>query len=196
MTQKDELSYPKVISDSERFVKENVPSSRLNKAGSPEDYFRHVFGVRKYALHLAEIYSADKRMVEAAALLHDIGANAGEIHAQESAKIAERFLSEFGFGLSKETKQKIIDCIRTHSMGSVTETIEQQIIQDADGLIFIEDSFKGYFEHKREKLLLVEARKVSIEKTKKRMNKIKTEEGIRLAKKFLETAINYLNAAK
>jgi len=81
-------------------------------------------------------------------------------------------------------------------MGSVAETLEEQIIQDADGLIFIEDTFKDFFEHKKQKLSLEEARKVSIEKNQKMMDKIKTEEGWRLAQKFLDAAIVYLNDAR
>ena len=184
----------KIVSAAERFMQENVPQSRLNLQGKPENYFRHVLGVIKYALLLAEKYTADKFVVEIAALLHDVGADVRENHAHESAKIADQFLSSLK--LDSNAKQKIISCIEIHSMGSVAETLEEQIIQDADGLIFIEDTFKDFFEHKKQKLSLEEARKVSIEKNQKMMDKIKTEEGWRLAQKFLDAAIVYLNDAR
>ncbi len=193
MVQKERFNQQKIILSTDQFVKDHIPSSRLNKHGSPVVYFRHVLGVRKYALLLAEKYGADKFVVEMAALLHDVGADVGETHAQESARIAKKFLSTVN--LDEKIKPKIISCIVTHSMGSVAETQEQQIIQDADGLIFIDDSFKEYFEKKKQKLPLEVARKESIEKTKKMMGKIKTEEGRKLAQKFLKTAIDYLTSA-
>lgn len=183
----------RLIEEAERFMRKNVPKSRQTKEGSGELYFDHVLGARKYALRLAKIYNADKFIVEMASLLHDIGADAGKIHAYKSAKIARKFLSKFE--ISEKIKEKIIKCIETHSTGSKTETIEQQIIQDADGIVFIEDSYKTYFEKEKQRFSLKEARKLSKEKTKRMMDKIKTKEGIKLAKQFLKKSLQYLETA-
>ena len=110
-----------IILESEKFMRENVPGSRLTSDGSDEIYLRHVLGARKYALHLAETYKADKFVVEVAALLHDMGADAGKQHADKSAEIAEEFLSKFD--ISDEVKERIIHCIKRHSMGLITKTI-------------------------------------------------------------------------
>jgi len=177
-----------LIKEAKEFVLNNVPKTRPK-----EDYFRHVLGARKYALKLAAIYNADKFILEMAALLHDVGADAETVHAHESAKISREFLSNLE--MQETSREEIVKCIETHSMGSKTETIEQQIMQDADGIIFMEDSYKPYFEGQREKLPLEEARKTSLEKVKGMTNKIKTEEGIKLAKKFLEKALAYIKSA-
>jgi len=182
-----------IIQEAEKFMRENIPKSRITKDGSDEIYLRHVLGARKYALQLAETYNADKFVIEMAALLHDVGADAGKEHADESAKISRKFLSKFD--IDDETKEKIIRCIERHSMGSKTENIEEQIIQDADGIIFIEDTFKFFFEKGRQKFPLEEARKFAIDKTKGMMNKIKTEKGIELANNFLAKSLEYLKSA-
>jgi len=182
-----------IIQESEKFFRENIPKSRVEKNGSYDSYLRHVLGVRKYALQLAERYNADKFVVEVAALLHDVGADAGREHAAESARIVERFLSKFD--IPNETKEKIIKCIERHSIGSKVESIEEQIIQDADGIIFIEDTYKFYFGKGKEKLSLEEARKEAMEKAEGMLNKIKTEEGIKLAKSHLVKCFEYLKTA-
>ncbi|RLE39593.1 hypothetical protein DRJ17_00145 [Candidatus Woesearchaeota archaeon] len=182
----------KIIQETENFMKKNIPKSRITKEGSSEIYFRHVLGVKKYALHLAELYNADKFIVTIAALLHDVGADAGKYHAEESAKISRKFLSRFD--IPENIKEKIIRCIEKHSIGSNTETIEEQIVQDADGIIFIEDTFKFFFDEQKQKFPHEEAKKLSIKKIKEMMNKIKTEEGIRLAKNFFSVSLSYLES--
>ncbi len=182
-----------IIREAEKFMRKNIPRSRITKEGSKKVYLKHVLGARKYALKLAEIYNADKFVIEMAALLHDVGADAEKEHADESAEISRKFLSEFD--IPDKIKEKIILCIKRHSMGSKTETVEEQIIQDADGIIFIEDSFKFFFEKGKQKFPLAEARKFALDKTKGMMNKIKTEEGIRLAKNFLMNSLEYLKSA-
>lgn len=180
----------KVVEESEAFMRENVPKSRLPE----EDYFRHVLGVRKHGLRLAELYDADKFVVEVAALLHDIAADAGSVHAVESAKIAKVFLEKFD--LPNETKESILKAIERHSMGSKTETIEQQIIQDADGLSFLGSNYQMFFEIKKKEFPLEEARKLSIEKTNEMVDKIKTKEGQKLAKELLAKALEWLETAE
>jgi len=187
----DKQKIAEQIGKIEEFVKENVPNSR--KLDDAEDYFRHVFGVRKYALKLAEIYGADIFVVEAAALLHDIGADAGKNHAEESAIISKPLLENLN--IFKEIVERILKCIELHSMGSITKSIEEQIIQDADGIIFIEDSYKSFFEDKKEKLSLGKAKEETLGKTKGMMGKIKTEAGIKLAKEFLPKAIKDIESA-
>ena len=182
-----------IVKKTEEFMKENVPQSRLTKEGSEEIYLKHVLGAREYSLYLAEKYNADKFVLEIAALLHDIGADKKKEHAKESAKIAKKFLSKFN--LPNETIEKIIRCIERHSMGSETETIEEQILQDADGIIFIKDTYKFFFEKGKQNFPLEEARKYALDKTKGMLNKIKTEEGIKLAKSFLGKSLNYLKSA-
>ena len=179
----------KVVKEAEKFVRANIPSSRL----PAEDYLQHVAAVRKYALWLARIYNADKFVVEVAALLHDVAADADATHAAEGAKVSRRFLPKFD--VPDEIKEKIAKAIETHSIACKSVAIEQQIIRDADGLGFIEDYFKWFFENLKKRFPLEEARKQSIEKTESMVDKIKTPEGAKLAKKLLPKALHYLQSA-
>lgn len=181
-----------IIQETEKFVRENVPFRRKSEDGSATPYLDHVFGVRKYGLELARLYHADEFVVEMAALLHDTGGDAGEEHAQESVKISTPFLKKLG--LPEKVSSDILGCIANHSMGSIAKTDEQQIIQDADGIIFIEDTYKFFFEIFKARMPLEEARKVSIEKTKGMMAKIKTEKGLELANERLPKALKYLES--
>lgn len=162
-------------------MKQNTPQSRKPK----EEYYNHVLGCRKYALMLANKYKADKFVIEVAALLHDTGADAGPVHAQESAKIAKDFLSKLN--LDKNNQKKIIACITTHSMGPAPETLEQQIIQDADGLIFIEDTYKYFY-------LKYPDKNKTAQKTQGMMDKIRTEEGKSLANILLPKAMGWIKS--
>jgi len=176
------MSKDELITMIEEFVKSNIPSTRER-----ESYLVHVFGVRKYALMLAKLYNANELVLEVASLIHDVGAYVGPEHAEESAKIAEELLSKTE--LPKKIVEQIINCIKHHSLGAVADNIEEQIMQDADGLIFLEDTYKSFYDNRKKQYPESEARAITIKKVKAMMNKIKTEEGIRLAKGFLEKAL-------
>jgi len=180
----------RIVRETEAFVKSSVPKTR-----QPEEaYIRHVFGARNYARHLAEIYHSDIFAVVMAALLHDIGADAGDAkHAKEGAIISKEFLEEFK--LDKKTRDKILGAIKAHPLGTPVEGMEQRILQDADGIIFIEDTYKSYFDEQKKTLGPAEAKAKSIEKTRAMMGKIKTDEGIKIANKFLESAMKHLQDA-
>lgn len=186
----------KILQEAEKYFRENLPKSRLKEGDVPpeKEYLRHVLGARKYALLLTKKYNADEFIVEVAVLLHDIGADAGKTHAEESARIVDKFLSKLD--INNKTKEKILGCIGHHSMGSVVENIEEQIIQDADGIIFIEDSWKDFLYNHVEEISFEELKKEGINKTKGMMNKIKTEEGIKIAKKHLNKTLKEIENLK
>ncbi|MCK5474880.1 MAG: HD domain-containing protein, partial [Candidatus Aenigmarchaeota archaeon] len=98
-----------LVLQAEEFFKNNIPKSRDKKA-----YMIHVELVRKYAIELGDAYSANLIILEVAALLHDIGADAGSVHAQKSAEISEKFLTENGTDAKR--KEKILSAIKNHSM--------------------------------------------------------------------------------
>ncbi|NOR85080.1 HD domain-containing protein [archaeon] len=178
------MNKEQITKKTEEFMIHNIPNSRISKDNNNTYYLKHIKGARKYAKKLAKTYNVDKFIVDMAAILHDIAADVGENHAEKSAKIANIFLTNIN--LEKTTKEKIINCIKSHSMGAKTDTIEQQILQDADGLIFIEDTYKFYFEVKQQKNTNSKAKKLTEEKITGMLNKIKTEEGIKLSKKLID----------
>ncbi len=185
-----------ILQEAENYFRTNLPKTRLNDKNNPPEkgYLKHVLGCKKYALLLAKKYNADKFIIEIASLLHDIGADAGKQHADESAKLADKFLSNLE--INKETKKKILGCIKNHSMGSEAKNIEEQIIQDADGIIFIEESWKDFLCGYKDEMTLDELKKFAINKVKGMMNKIKTEKGIKLAKRYLDKTLNEIEKIK
>jgi len=177
-----------ILKKVENFFLENIPKSRLKDNGSKEDYLTHIYGTRKYGLELGKEYKGDLFIIEIAASLHDVGADARNEHAHQSATISKRFL--ITLNIPQDILNKILKCIERHTIGSTTENIEEQIIQDADGLIFIEDNFKSYYHKRRRNLSINESKKVTTEKVMNMYEKIKTPKGMNLAKKFLKKALN------
>ncbi len=102
-------------------------------------YLSHVEAVRRYALNLASKLNADKTVVEIAALLHDVGKiKELENHHKASVEIAKKLLQKFD--ADKNLIDRVAHCIEVHraSREDKAETIEAQIIKDADGLAFID----------------------------------------------------------
>ena len=102
--------------------------------------FEHVLRVYRTAMKLADEENADKEIVAAAALLHDVqGATPGSEerkgHHIASAVFAGRVLAEAGW--PQERISAVQHCIRGHRYrgdGNKPETLEAQIIFDADKL--------------------------------------------------------------
>ena len=102
--------------------------------------FDHTERVYNISLNLAKDKEIDLDVIKASALLHDIArkkqdeTNKEICHAEEGAKIAEEILKKHNFS---ENKIKLIcnsiSCHR-YSKGLKAETLEAQILQDADRL--------------------------------------------------------------
>ena len=116
----------------------------LKKYGASEDVVRHVKKVRDYALEIAEQNpAADRELVEAGALLHDIGRSRthGIDHAVAGARILraegvdERIVRiverHVGAGLTKEEAVYL----GLPPADYVPEAIEEKIVCHADNLI-------------------------------------------------------------
>lgn len=103
--------------------------------------FDHVQRVYATALKLAELEGADREIVAAAALLHDVvgaapGTEERKKHHLASAEFAGRVLREEGWEAGKI--EAVQACIRGHRFRGEAEnkpsTLEAQIIFDADKL--------------------------------------------------------------
>jgi uncharacterized protein (TIGR00295 family) len=116
----------------------------LKKYGASEDVIRHVKMVRDYAMEIAEQNpAADRELVEAGALLHDIGRTRthGIDHAVAGAEILrkegvdERIVRiverHVGAGLTKEDAVYL----GLPPKDYLPETIEEKIVCHADNLI-------------------------------------------------------------
>jgi putative nucleotidyltransferase with HDIG domain len=99
--------------------------------------FNHVDRVRRWAVRIARDEGVDSELVEAAALLHDIGLSSVGIdrraqHAQVGAELAKTFLKEEGLFNDSEI-EIIADAIRCHSSPSGGGMVGS-VLRDADKL--------------------------------------------------------------
>jgi HD superfamily phosphodiesterase len=116
----------------------------------PNIWETHVRLVRKYSVELAEIEKVDSRIVEIAAILHDIGRiKEGEEHYVRSHDLSKPFLESTG--LSNDDRELILECILKHSTRYASEDnrIEVRIIQCADALANLFDEELQEYSRKR-----------------------------------------------
>ena len=107
--------------------------------GEPSSHdMGHINRVEALCLEIQKEEGGDPRILQLAALLHDVGVikehEEGGDHALYSAEIASEFLGRAG--AEKELVEAVADCIRTHrfSAGREPEALEARILQDADRL--------------------------------------------------------------
>ncbi len=101
------------------------------------DRWAHSLRVLNIARHLQKHEGGDLDVIEAAAILHDTGRGIECInkklrHEEESSKTADKLLRKINFPAAKVSR--VQHCIEVHrwSQGLKAETIEAQIIKDAD----------------------------------------------------------------
>ena len=96
----------------------------------------HIDRVESVCIKIHEHEGGDIEVLRLAALLHDVGIvrehNEGGDHAEYSAEIAREFLSRAG--ADNDLVDHVTSCIITHrfSRGLKAESLEAQILQDAD----------------------------------------------------------------
>ncbi len=164
----------------------------------------HFLRVRGIALKIAESEKADKSIVEAMVLLHDLVRHEGEredASVEETLKEAEKILKEIGFD-SVQVKT-ILDGIASHSLHSKLhkepETIEAKILFDADKIDSVgEIGVARWFMTMGNKNISVkEAAQIylqTIQKQQKKMNgKLYTELGNNLIQEDLVFSVQFLN---
>ena len=127
---------------------EKIPSRKecldlLKKAGCSDKVIEHCEAVRDVAVRIAEKACADIRLVEAGALLHDIGRSKthGIKHVIEGVKIAKKLdlpdeiiniiERHIGAGISKDEAKKL----GLPSSDYIPVTLEEKIVCHADNLI-------------------------------------------------------------
>ena len=118
---------------------ENEAKKYFENANGCHDW-THVERVRKNALKIGKKENADLKIIEIAALLHDIAKNSemkkrgGFCHAETGAKMAEKILQKYK--LSQEIINEVTHAIKTHRFRNKhqPETIEAKVLQDADRL--------------------------------------------------------------
>lgn len=100
----------------------------------------HTERVHDLAMHIGRIMGAKLDILSAAALLHDIGRRhemeerGGICHAEKGAEMAEGIL--IGLGMPADQIAAVVHCIESHRYRNdkVPQTLEAQILYDADKL--------------------------------------------------------------
>ena len=115
----------------------------LQENGCSDEVIKHCMAVRDVAVRIAKKANADIKLVEAGALLHDIGRSKTHeiLHAVEGVRIARRiglplsilYIIErhLGAGISKEEAVKL----GLPEKDYIPETLEEKIVAHADNLI-------------------------------------------------------------
>jgi len=102
--------------------------------------WEHTLRVYNLAVHIGKKENADLKILETAALLHDIARHKEDLsdgkidHAKEGALMAEKILKKHGF--SKDEIEKIKHCIVSHRFRgkNIPKSKEAKILFDADKL--------------------------------------------------------------
>ena len=99
----------------------------------------HTLRVRDLCLHISSIEGGDPEILEASALLHDIG-RPDEIkdpaidHAELSARLSPKILDRAGFPAQKIPAVVYAIANHRYSSGITPDSLEARILQDADRL--------------------------------------------------------------
>lgn len=164
-----------LIEDVKDFVKRECANSSVDYS---KEWVDHLESVSSNALKLADKLGADKEVVILASWLHDIGSIVKEKidHHITGAKIAEEKLTELGY--PREKIEMVKHCIFSHraSQNIKRESIEAQIVADADSMAHFDNTSDLI---KAEKVFrntpLGEARKLIRQKLVRSWNKLSPE---------------------
>lgn len=108
---------------------------KYNEADLLQHNWEHIVRNIYRAEKIAETEkNVDMEVLYAATMLHDIGVTIGEYedHDENSRKLAEEKLTEFGF--SKEETGEIVDTLKQFAREEEVTSIEAKILSDADKL--------------------------------------------------------------
>ena len=102
--------------------------------------WEHTERVLNMCMHIASVEGGDTDIIQAAALLHDIGRHAQDIskgklsHAEIGVDMARPILKRYQY--NPESIERILHCIETHRYrkGDDPKTLEARILFDADKL--------------------------------------------------------------
>lgn len=98
----------------------------------PNEFVCHVAFVYKIALELHKKYGGSRRVIAAAALLHDYGRGQDEPHEALGAKLARPILKKLNYR-SAEIDQ-VVEIILNHSSkAKPSSSLEEKIVSSADG---------------------------------------------------------------
>lgn len=157
-----------------------------------EAYDNHFISVVEYAGDLADKLGGDKEVIILAAWLHDIGSimDGRKNHHETGAEIAENKLMELGYPTDKIALVK--KCVHNHrgSRQDVRESIEEQIVAEADALSNF-DAVAGIFHaaYTTEGLGESEGKEAIVRKLQNKYNQLHFTESKRIIKPKYDAAM-------
>jgi uncharacterized protein len=112
---------------------EVIVKERMSDLDGTAHSYAHVDRVVKIAAILAEKEQGDKGLVQAAALLHDIGYAVGQPHNETGARLAGQILKQ-STNYPQQRIEKIVKTVLHHPIAfrDRLETLEEKIVWDAD----------------------------------------------------------------
>ena len=128
--------HKEVIEFTSQYLKKTAAKSPhdLHPWGLAEHRMNHTLLVLKNSLRLAKNRKVNPDVVALSAILHDIATFSSERkeHAEEGAKIAEKYLKEHGY--PDDLVRQVVHAIRVHAGPLVfsPRSDEAKILQDAD----------------------------------------------------------------
>lgn len=141
------------------FMKELLLKEMESYLGDDQKRINHAHRVLKYAEQILEKERGDRKVVEAAAILHDIGiheaekkygSTAGKYQEIEGPPIAKNILAKLGFPANKI--DEVLEIIAHHHSGGV-DTDNFKIIWDADWLVNLQEDLKELDQDKKKRLV-------------------------------------------
>jgi putative nucleotidyltransferase with HDIG domain len=107
----------------------------ISRMKNPDFEFAHAESVARFASQIAREYpEVDPDLIEVAAWWHDVGRIQDKVHEKISAEMASAYLGSLE--AEENTCKKVYDAIVFHKWSMQPETIEGEIIRDADKLDF------------------------------------------------------------
>lgn len=128
-------------SELDKILPQIYRAARQRFADAPGSHdWEHTLRVLRLSRRIGPVEGADMLVLEAAALLHDIGrpqqdaANGSVCHAVQGAAIAGRIIADLP--LTAARKENIIHCVRAHRFRDrhIPESVEAKVLFDADKL--------------------------------------------------------------
>ncbi len=129
-------------------VIDKIRNEMIEYFGSDQKRINHSLKVLDYARQINSVENADSLIVEAAAILHDIGihaaeekygSSAGKYQQIEGPPIAKKILQKSGF--TEPDIDHICAIVANHHSGRNVDTPEFRVVWDSDWLVNIPDEF-------------------------------------------------------
>jgi uncharacterized protein len=173
---------------------ENIVKERMSAIKETAHSYEHVERVKNIATLLAEEEGADLELVRLGAILHDIGRAIGEPHNETGARLAREILSEMGYPEEMINKVTRIVLCHRQSLSYELETLEEEIVWDADkiDLIGVTGVLRAFHWAGAMKISFKDEVKWFRERQTKFYDQLKTETAKAFAKKRHDNMMCYL----